>query len=160
MFCRYNCLECGNYCFVDQLAIQHTVISDCRPEVFLDFDRKPILDQGGTRIPIGNNGRVDSVANAGRFDGTGQLTVWMYSNIDFGQKLKISLRFYDFPGGSDEQVLVSNCMDSEFGAVEIALAPRNKEVIFRADTVASGQAEIRLPYKVNLKYIVMVKLVK
>lgn len=119
----------------------------CRPEVFLDFDRKPILDQGGTRIPIGNNGRVDSVANAGRFDGTGQLTVWMYSNIDFGQKLKISLRFYDFPGGSDEQVLVSNCMDSEFGAVEIALAPRNKEVIFRADTVASGPAEIRLPYK-------------
>jgi hypothetical protein len=58
--------------------------------------------------------------------------------------------FYDFPGGSDEQVLVSNCMDSEFGAVEIALAPRNKEVIFRADTLASGPAEIRLPYKVTI----------
>lgn len=75
----------------------------------------------------------------------------MYSNIDFGQKLTISLRFYDFPGGPDEQVLVSNCMDNELGAVEIALAPRNKEVIFRADTVSSGPAEIRLPYKVSMQ---------
>ena len=151
MSCIYDCLECGNYCFVNQLTIHHTIISDCRPEIYLDFDSKPILDLGGTHIPIGNNGRVDSVANAGRFDGTGQLTVWLYSNIDIGHKLTISLRFYDFPGGSDEQVLVSNCMDSEFGAVEIALAPRNKEVIFRADTLASGQAEIRLPYKVTMK---------
>lgn len=71
----------------------------------------------------------------------------MYSNIDFGQKLTISLRFYDFPGGSEEQVLISNCIDNELGAVEIALAPRNKEVIFRADTLESGPAEIRLPYK-------------
>lgn len=92
---------------------------------------------------------MDSVANAGRFNGIGQLTIWMYKNIDFGQKLTISLRFYDFPGGPDEQVLVSNCADNELGAVEIALAPRNKEVIFRADTVASGPAEIRLPYKVS-----------
>ncbi|CAG2185680.1 unnamed protein product [Mytilus edulis] len=137
----YNDRECGCIDLAPVTSIY------CRPEIYLDFDSKPIIDNGGTNIPIGNNGHVDSVANAGRFNGIGQLTIWMYSNIDFGQKLTISLRFYDFPGGPDEQVLVSNCMDNELGAVEIALAPRNKEVIFRADTVASGPAEIRLPYK-------------
>lgn len=122
--------------------------SDCKPEIFLDFDSKPINDNGGTHIPIGNNGHVDSVAKAGRFNGIGRLTIWMYSNIDFGEKLTISFRFYDFPGGPEEQVLVSNCMDNELGAVEIALAPRNKEVVFRADTLSNGPAELRLPYKV------------
>ncbi|CAC5419280.1 unnamed protein product [Mytilus coruscus] len=137
----YNDRECGCIDLAPVTSIY------CRPEINLEYDSKPIKDNGGTHIPIGNNGHVDSVAKAGRFNGIGQLTVWMYSNIDFGQKLTISLRFYDFPGGPDEQVLVSNCMDSKLGAVEIALAPRNKEVIFRADTVASGPAEIRLPYK-------------
>ncbi|VDI00746.1 Hypothetical predicted protein [Mytilus galloprovincialis] len=150
----YNDRECGCIDLAPVTSIY------CRPEIYLDYDSKPLIDNGGTHIAIGNNGHVDSVANAGRFNGIGQLTIWMYKNIDFGQKLTISLRFYDFPGGPDEQVLVSNCADNELGAVEIALAPRNKEVIFRADTVASGPAEIRLPYKlkvhrcVNIDYVI------
>ena len=56
---------------------------------------------------MGNNGNVRNVSNAGRFDGTGTLTVWQYSNQDLGTELTINLRFYEFKGGqSEEQVSI------------------------------------------------------
>ncbi|KAL3856171.1 hypothetical protein ACJMK2_010954 [Sinanodonta woodiana] len=120
----------------------------CRPELWLNFDEKIIKDEAGSSIPIGNNGNVISASNAGRFDGTGTLTIWRYANVDMGTTLSINLRFYDFPGGvSDEQVLVSNCYGRRLGSVEIAINTFDKEVIFRADTSMSGPQEIRIPYQ-------------
>lgn len=121
--------------------------------MYVPFDLMPIEDMAGTNIPIGNNGNVDSVANAGRFDGSGRLTIWMYSNMDFGDKLTINLRFYDFPGGAEEQVLVSNCFDKELGSIEIATHPRNKEVIFRGNANLTPGIQFALPYQVIHQFV-------
>ena len=80
-------------------------LSACHPELWINFNGQNIEDSGGFQISVGNNGNVVNVSNAGRFDGTGTLTVWQYANQDLGTKLTINLRFYEFPGGvADEQV--------------------------------------------------------
>ncbi|XP_033747646.1 shell matrix protein-like [Pecten maximus] len=143
--CPIGTLYREESCKCDDIAPVSTL--RCRAELYVPFDVMPIADGAGTSIPIGNNGNVDSVANAGRFDGSGRLTIWMYSNMDFGELLTINLRFYDFPGGQEEQVLVSNCFDKELGSIEIATRPRKKEVVFRGNTAQSGPVEIALPYQ-------------
>ncbi|KAL5016075.1 hypothetical protein ScPMuIL_005664 [Solemya velum] len=121
----------------------------CRPEFYLDFDSNDIRDRAGSNIPIGNNGdkKITSVSRAGRFDGSGILTVWRYSNTDFGRELTINFRFYDFPGGDEEQVLISNCYNQQPGSVEVAIDRRTKHVIFRGDSVSSTPQEIRIPFR-------------
>ena len=80
-------------------------ISVCHPELWLNFNDRDIQDASGYQMPVGNNGNVVNVSNAGRFDGTGTLTVWQYSNQDLGTELTVNLRFYEFEGGvSEEQV--------------------------------------------------------
>ena len=77
----------------------------CHPELWLNFNDRDIQDASGYQMPVGNNGNVVNVSNAGRFDGTGTLTVWQYSNQDLGTELTVNLRFYEFEGGvSEEQV--------------------------------------------------------
>lgn len=122
----------------------------CQPELWINFNGREIEDSAGYQISVGNNGNVVNVSNAGRFDGTGTLTVWQYANQDLGTGLTVSLRFYEFPGGvSDEQVLVSNCYGRQLGSVEIALNQGAKEVIFRIETrigaIPEG-VELRIPY--------------
>lgn len=122
----------------------------CEPELWINFNGREIEDSAGYQISIGNNGNVVNVSNAGRFDGTGTLTVWQYANQDLSTQLTINLRFYEFPGGaSDEQVLISNCYGRQLGSVEIALNQATKEVIVRVEA-RHGKfpegVELRLPY--------------
>lgn len=123
----------------------------CQPELWINFNGREIEDSAGYQISVGNNGNVVNVSNAGRFDGTGTLTVWQFANQDLGTQLEISLRFYEFPGGiADEQVLISNCYGRQHGSVEITLNQQTKEVIFRVEArlgkVPEG-VELRLPYR-------------
>ena len=79
----------------------------CQPELWINFNGREIEDSAGYQISIGNNGNVVNVSNAGRFDGTGTLTVWQYAGQDLGKQITVNLRFYEFPGGvSMEQVSV------------------------------------------------------
>lgn len=123
----------------------------CQPELWINFNGREIEDSAGYRISIGNNGNVVNVSNAGRFDGTGTLTVWQYANQDLGTQLTVNLRFYEFPGGvSDEQVLISNCYGRQLGSLEIKLNQRTKEVIFIVEArlgKTPNQAELRIPYQ-------------
>lgn len=123
----------------------------CQPELWINFNGREIEDSAGYQISIGNNGNVVNVSNAGRFDGTGTLTVWQYANQDLGTQLSVNLRFYEFPGGvSDEQVLISNCFGRQLGSVEIALNQQTKEVIFRVEARVGKfpeGVELRLPFR-------------
>ncbi|KAH3891475.1 shell matrix protein-like [Dreissena polymorpha] len=123
----------------------------CQPELWINFNGKEIEDSAGYQISIGNNGNVVNVSNAGRFDGTGTLTVWQYANQDLGTQLTVNLRFYEFPGGvSDEQVLVSNCYGRQLGSVEVALNQQTKVVIFRLEARIGRYpegVEISIPYR-------------
>ena len=85
-----------------------SLLTVCHPELWLNFNDAKMQDSSGYGIAVGNNGNVRNVSNAGRFDGTGTLTVWQYSNQDLGTELTINLRFYEFKGGqSEEQVSIS-----------------------------------------------------
>lgn len=123
----------------------------CQPELWINFNGQEIEDSAGYQISIGNNGNVVNVSNAGRFDGTGTLTVWQYANQDLGTQLTVNLRFYEFPGGvSDEQILISNCYGRQLGSVEIALNQQTKEVIFRVEGKVVRYpegVELRIPYR-------------
>lgn len=121
----------------------------CHPELWLNFNDRDLQDSSGYQIAVGSNGNVQNVSNAGRFDGTGTLTVWQYSNQDLGTEITINLRFYEYMSkeASDEQILISNCYGRQLGSVEIAINQINKEVIFRGDATLSEPAEVRLPYQ-------------
>ena len=86
----------------------------CHPELWLNFNDRDLQDSSGYQIAVGSNGNVQNVSNAGRFDGTGTLTVWQYSNQDLGTEITINLRFYEYMSkeASDEQVRYVQYFDS------------------------------------------------
>ncbi|XP_060063719.1 shell matrix protein-like [Ylistrum balloti] len=120
----------------------------CRAPLYIPFNTEPIKDHGGTNIAMGNNGRVRVFDNVGNFNGNGAVTIWMYSGIDFGEHLGITLNFRDIiTGGNSEQVLVSNCFYNSIGSVEIVIQPANQLVVFRVTTDKPSSAELSIPYK-------------
>ena len=124
--------------------------SVCRPQLYVDFNEEPITDVAGTNIYIGNSDvTVEKTSQAGRFNRRARLNIPMYANAELGDLLTVTFRFYDYQGGDDEQVLVSNCLYSQPGSMEIVMSPKNKEIIFRVDTIQSPPRELRIPYEVS-----------
>ncbi|KAK3085042.1 hypothetical protein FSP39_023372 [Pinctada imbricata] len=106
-----------------------------------------IYDSSGQGLHIDNN-RVNIVEDSAQFDRRGRLDIPYYANNHFGDKITVTFRFFDFPGGDTEQVLMSNCHASgKYGSIEIALRPSTDEVLFRIDTMISGMNEIAVPYQ-------------
>ena len=124
--------------------------SVCRPQLYIDFNEEPIKDVAGTNIYIENKDvTVEKTSTAGLFNRKASLDIPRYANVGFGDLLTITFRLYDYPGGDEEQVLVSNCFNSQSGSVEIVLSPKDKEIIFRVDTIYSPPRELRIPYMVR-----------
>ena len=122
----------------------------CRPQLYIDFNAEPIKDVAGTNIYIENSDvTVEKTSKAGLFDQKASLNIPRYANVGLGDLFTITFRFYDYPGRDKEQVLVSNCLGSQNGSVEIVLSPEDKEIIFRVDTIYSPLRELRIPYSVR-----------
>ena len=126
----------------------------CPPQLYIDFKKSKTPTYGNDVRDVVQNLYITShdvtleeKTNSGQFPIDGWAYINFYEGRWLGDKLTVSFRFYEYPGGDDEQVLISNCEPMKRGSVEIVMVPNNKEIIFRLDTKGID-GEVRVPYEV------------
>lgn len=92
---------------------------------------------------------VDPNLKMARFNGSGMINLYRFSNADFQQSLVIRLEFQDQPGGAEQQALVTNCIFSyqEEATISMIVDKKISAVIFGLET-SNAKAEFIVPYTV------------
>lgn len=94
---------------------------------------------------------VDPSLKMARFNGSGMINLYRFSNADFQQSLVIRLEFQDQPGGAEQQALVTNCIFSyqEEATISMIVDKKISAVIFGLETT-DAKAEFIVPYTVGV----------
>lgn len=96
---------------------------------------------------------VDPSLKMARFNGSGMINLYRFSNADFQQSLVIRLEFQDQPGGAEQQALVTNCIFSyqEEATISMIVDKKISAVIFGLETT-NARAEFIVPYTVGVSF--------
>lgn len=96
---------------------------------------------------------VDPSLKMARFNGSGMINLYRFSNADFQQSLVIRLEFQDQPGGAEQQALVTNCIFSyqEEATISMIVDKKISAVIFGLETT-DAKAEFIVPYTVGVSF--------
>ncbi|XP_078329825.1 uncharacterized protein LOC111114730 [Crassostrea virginica] len=140
--------DCGCTKLVDILPSSN--LDECKPEVIMTFDdpATPYKDSSTNHITVTYEYvDVDPNLKMARFNGSGMINLYRFSNADFQQSLVIRLEFQDQPGGAEQQALVTNCIFSyqEEATISMIVDKKISAVIFGLET-SNAKAEFIVPY--------------
>lgn len=96
---------------------------------------------------------VDPSLEMARFNGSGMINLYRFSNADFQQSLVIRLEFQDQPGGAEQQTLMTNCIFfyQEEATISMIVDKKISAVIFGLETT-NAKAEFIVPYVVGVSF--------
>lgn len=140
--------DCGCTKLIEILPSSN--LDECKPEVIMTFDdpASPYKDSSTNHITVTYEYvDVDPSLKMARFNGSGMINLYRFSNADFQLSLVIRLEFQDQPGGAEQQALVTNCIFSyqEEATISMIVDKKISAVIFGLETT-DAKAEFIVPY--------------
>ncbi|ESO97635.1 hypothetical protein LOTGIDRAFT_228264 [Lottia gigantea] len=134
----FSPVECSCTVAIDPLPIN---AGECKAEVYIPFDDDVAIDKSGNGNYVENEG-VFVIGGKGYFNGTSGLRIPRFSNIEFGSKVVITMR-YKAESIYGSQGLISNGDCGKPGSLLVAID--NTNTLFGLQTVSGTAGIVTIP---------------